>query len=458
MSTHSLAVLSGNKLGKNHFYWLLILSAFTVLFINIFLPTVAEEGVYTNGSLEMIYHQHFGHPTLMGSHYYRPPLFNWCIILLTKLIFGTKHILIAARSVNFLAVAATTAVIYNFVQRQYQRQDLALFSTVLYLSGDLIFKRGWLAYSDPLLSLCVFLAITSLWRALDEDRFTALITAVLAIAAGFMTKSYIAYAFYAISGLVFVILHPRRLMLFRPLSILLHSLLLLLPWYYAKDVTDNVGYSASLAAVPSIWNYAKHIIITYPLSLILHFMPASIVAILAVYKHKLQPSLIFWLALANLLPYWLIPLNSIRYILPVYPLIAVCLALIIDKAGESYKHKAHVLLVIFAVLQFAFATLLAPYEHRVLRGNARDVALDIVARAGDAPIHFTHTTAQSLRVASAVNLLIAPRAPVELASLDDCGYTVSEHPDSSSGFGEIVSNYKLGSKSLNLFYKACEDS
>jgi hypothetical protein len=76
--------------------WLLYTLAAASFLTTLHLPYIGEEAVYTITSMEMWTQRDFLVPTLFGSLYGRPPLYNWLIIPLANL-FGWDHVLVAAR-------------------------------------------------------------------------------------------------------------------------------------------------------------------------------------------------------------------------------------------------------------------------------------------------------------------------------------------------------------------------
>src|SRR3990167_3614739 len=111
----------------------------------LFLPSVGEEGVYTNITLEMLHNKDYLVPTLFGTHYSRPPLFNWLMLPVTQ-ILGSVQVVLAARLVNMFATLLTAGSLVYLVRRIFPERQFALLAGAIYLSGDLLFRRGWLAY------------------------------------------------------------------------------------------------------------------------------------------------------------------------------------------------------------------------------------------------------------------------------------------------------------------------
>jgi 4-amino-4-deoxy-L-arabinose transferase-like glycosyltransferase len=444
----------------------ILLAAFS-FFLTLFLPSVGEEGVYTNITLEMMYHNDYLVPTLYGTQYSRPPLFNWLIIGVSY-ILGPAKVVLAARLVNIAATLGTASLLIWFVRRIFPEKQFALLCGAIYLSGDLLFRRGWLAYSDSLFSLCIFSSIVCLWMALENKQQRWYIGASISLCCGFLAKVHTVYIFYALAGLVLLWRHPNRSFMFMPLSWLAHFSALLFPLYWTLHVSHGYGgmgttwlHSQSFFAWPGFLPYLFHIFISYPMDVFLRFLPGSLIAAFMWYKMrgKQKPSaqhgaisIVFWIVLLNLLPYWLVPSSNIRYILPVYPFMALLIAYVIWQSGNQVRRFAVTCLIATIFAKYIFAIWWLPYEHTVYRGNAAEIATDVMRRTVDADLYINDSTSTGLRVAVELNALRQPKPPLELAPLDFHGYVLADKIDPT--LGQLVHTYNLRSNKLYLFFNA----
>src|SRR3974390_3167835 len=131
--------------GQAKTWWWLYAAAALSLATTLTLPYVGEEAVYTITSLEMRLNQDFFVTTLYGTNYGRPPMLNWLIIPLTELV-GWDHMLLASRATAAAATTATGFVLAWLTLNLTRNRDLAAFAAAVFLSGDALFYRGWLAY------------------------------------------------------------------------------------------------------------------------------------------------------------------------------------------------------------------------------------------------------------------------------------------------------------------------
>ena len=168
-------------------WWWLYAAAALSLYTTLGLPYVGEEAVYTITSLEMRLNHDYFVTTLYGTNYGRPPLLNWLIIPLAEML-GWDRMLLASRLVAATATVLTGLVLAWLTLNLTRNRALAAFAAVVFLSGDALFYRGWLAYADPLLTLCVFGAIACLWVAVLRKEGALLWLAVLLVTCGFLAK------------------------------------------------------------------------------------------------------------------------------------------------------------------------------------------------------------------------------------------------------------------------------
>lgn len=433
----------------------------------LFLPSIGEEGVYTNITLEMLHHKNYWTPTLFGTHYARPPLFNWLMILVTNYI-GPTQVVLAARIVNAAATVSTAIILFSFIRYKFTDKQFALFTTAIFLSGDLLFKRGWLAYADSLFSFCIFAAIVCLWIALDKQQVRWICLAVFSISCAFLTKVHTAYIFYGVAGLILLLQHPNRKFLFKPMSWILHILALAFPIYWAVTLNDGYGdvdsnwkQSQSFLQWPGMQAYIIRVVVYFPFELLCRFFPASLLAIIAwrqlrnkhvAIKFNHAITIVFWIGLLNILLYWAAPNSNIRYILPMYPFLAACLGYIIWYANDQLHRAAVMCLLAGVIFKYIYAIAWLPYEHITLRGDAVAVATAINHQCSNTNLYINDSTSAGLRVSVALNKLRYPQEPLHLAPNNYTGYLISDNYNVA--MGELLHTYNLRNNKVYLSFKA----
>ena len=347
-------------------WWWLYAAAALSLYTTLLLPYIGEEAVYTITSLEMRLNHDFFVTTLYGNSYGRPPLLNWLILPLAE-ILGWDRMLLASRMVTATATVITGLTLAWLTLNLTRNRALAAFAAVVFLSGDVLFYRGWLAYADSLMTLCVFGAIACLWVAVLRKEGALLWLAVLLVTGGFLAKVQTAYLFYGVALVVLAAERDARRFLLGFHSIAAHAVAVaaLLAWnaYFThgtQSASTAVDIMLKIKSV-DIGDYL-HQLWSFPPETVLRLAPASLVAIYYWWRARSatvqEPIAGFpWrtllaILILNYLPYWLGPKTHIRYIMPLYPLAALALAAAIWQFGERPRAIATRWFVAAVVLRY----------------------------------------------------------------------------------------------------------
>jgi 4-amino-4-deoxy-L-arabinose transferase-like glycosyltransferase len=436
--------------------WLLYALAAASFLTTLGLPYIGEEGVYTISTLEMWVSRDFLVSALYGAAYGRPPLYNWLIIPVANL-FGWNHVLAAARLVTAIATVLTGLVLAWLAAKLTRNRGLAALAAVIYLSGDALFYRGWLAYSDPVFSLCVFSAIACLWVGLHEDRPGLVWLAVAAVTCAFLTKVQTAYLFYGISLLVLCARRDYRARLLRPWPIAAHvaGTAAFLGWHYmathGANLEDTSHHLLHKATTVDLRDYLRQLAL-FPLETLVRFLPASALAGWFWYRYRRQPAddagtadgfpltILVWLLLLNWLPYWLGPRSHIRYILPLYPLFALLLAWLIWRAGAGRVRQAAYWLAAAIALKYVFGLWAFPAHQHKFRGDQIAAAAHIEQRSQGYPLYANDDSATGLAVTARIDEHRYPNHPLVRPPSDwTDGFVLNYSPDQSLGeVAEVV--------------------
>jgi len=420
--------------------WWIFCTAAASLLPMLFLQYEGEEPFFTIFAQEMWANREFIVTTHFGTVYPRPGLFPWLIVALSN-ILGWANVLIAARLVAITATILTGLTLAWLVFRLFADRLLAVVAAAIFLSGDVLLYRGWLAYADPLFAFFTFGAMACLWVATNERRNDLLVLAALGLIGAFLAKVLTAYAFYGVLGLVLLWKHENRFFLIRPASLALHALAVAFPLVWTLKVVggayfDNVVLNVLKLPMhpPSSGEYIKHVLL-FPLSTVGLLLPASALAAYGIVRSgKIRPNLAvsdiaLWTACLNLIPYWLVP-GSQRYLLPILPLFALPLAQIIVRSGEFViSLTAKVLMANIAVALIASMAAIPLYQ-RYVRGDYAELARMIMARTKNEPIYATDDTAVGSSLVANLNTLRAPRPPIVRPPSDfKSGYVLARDTD-----------------------------
>lgn len=401
----------------------LLILAVTSFFLSLFLSYIGEEGVYTISSYEMWYHHHYLYPTTYGLAYWRPPLFNWLIIGFANLS-SWENMLVASRLVTALATIATSFMLMWLANRLFKTPYFGLFTALVYLTSDALFYHGWLAYSDPLFAFFVVSAISFLWVANLEQRYGFVWLSVIFLIAAFMTKALTAYVFYIIS-FIFIVYYNGKLKSFLLKSFnalpYLFSVLFYFFWNIASHRITETGMWTDIFSkfYHVSWNGYIQQIIVFPLEACCRFLPASGFAIYFFLKKKIEKitfSLYLILTLSgiilfNFIPYWLAPHTSIRYLLPLYPFIALLLAVVLWHLPKRQLKTLIFWIALAILVKYAELALLYYYQ-LYYRGNYTLAAKQLILQAKDFPIYANDFVATGLSVTAEIDRLIYPSPPL----------------------------------------------
>ncbi len=447
-----------NPATRRHARWLVALAA-AALFAPLGAPYVGEEGVYTLMALEMGRNHDWWQPTLFGMAYSRPPLFQWLTVPLAEFL-GWRHVLAATRLVAIAATLGTAAILHRLVRGLGGDRDLALFAVLAFFSGDVLVKRGWLAYADPLFALFTFAAIGALILAVHRPRPGLLLPAVTALSLAFLSKVFTAYLFYGVALAVLLWRHPNRGLLWRPSALLLHLAALVFPfaWHFWISGGRQGG-----DALPVILHKLQAIepgpylarLLGYPLETLLKLAPLSLVALWLRYRApgwsppapQLPMALLLWVLGLNYLPYWLAPEGNIRYLMPLYPLFALLWAWWILGARAGGARLALRWMTAFVLLAGLWGLWGLPwFQAQRKNGDYPAVAAAILARTHGHPLYYRDTSATGLAVAAEIDLRRLPGPLLRAPPPDwDDGFLVSDRPE-----GRVSARFDLPEHRLFL--------
>ncbi len=440
-------------------FWLLFLLAQLSFLTTLGLPYQGEEGVYTITSMEMALNQEWTVPTLYGNNYARPPLFNWFIIPIAW-VLGWGKVLIASRLVSGMATLLTSFLLVWFVEKITRDRFWGVFSALIYLSGDVLFRRGWLAYSDPLFSLFVFAAVCFLWIGMRENRAILFFASALCLIGSFLTKALTGYIFYIVALGVLSYRLPERKNAITVASIVAHLVAFGFPVGWSICVSDGDHGSSMIHDVIArldVQSISKYIskILFYPFDTFARWFPVSGILLYFWLKNKVNlfenksVQIALWICFLNYLPYWLAPDTPVRYLLPLFPLVAFVFSVWIK---ECFPHKIPVMFLWFVsvvVLRYGLGVFWFPYYEKHYRGNYQETAEDILRISQSEPLYTTDHSSVGLSVSAYIDerkmpeqVLIAPRGEFQR------GFLISRTMEVPNA--QVVKIYYFGRQKLYL--------
>jgi len=426
----------------------------------LFLQYIGEEAVYTIIAQEMAASGEYLSTTLYGQSYGRPGLYSLAILGLSR-IFGEQHILIAARLITASATLLTALTLAWLIRRVFQDRLFAAFGAAVFLSGDVLLRRGWLAYSDPMFSFFVFGAMACLWVAMEERHYGFLVLAALGLIGSFLTKVPTGFVYYGVLAAVLLWRHRNRTFLLSGWSLLIHLGAIAFPiaWNYGiagssifQTVSEQALSGVRESDASGLIYFVEHFCV-YPLRQVWHFMPISVIALYCLWSRRPPPlslrnnSLIIAgiTAAINILPYWLFPESRARYILPIYPLLALCMSYVVLHSGRYVIDLSVKALIGGVGVAFVLACVGNPLYQHYFRPSYANVAESIAARVGSAPIFATDHTAVGLSIVAELNERRRSRPPITIPpAAFTSGFVLADKPDPS--IGEIAAILDLRRK------------
>jgi len=426
---------------------------------------VGEEAILPIVSLEMWQRGEWVRQILYGVNLQHNPLTNWLLIPVASAV-GWAHMLGAMRLITIAATVGTGLVLAWLCHALYRDRGFAAFAALVYLTlADAFFYRGWLAYADPLFALFVFSSIACLWVACRRASLALLALAGAALFAAFMTKALTAYVFYAGAALVlFLADRDSRRFLLGPGSVAIHLAGAAAPLAWFFLLPENTGQGSRMFAEivaklgpEGIGRYLLRLV-AYPLEAIVRFAPAAFLALYYVWRRRTPPvapgdrewRIALAIFLINFLPYWLAPQGSMRYLMPLYPLVGLVTARVLWHAGADAVATTQRWLVGVIALKLVFVLVAYPiYQDRYRGRNYEEAAHDILARTAGFPLYTTDVSASGLSVAAHLDVmrLPAPALTFPPGRWDD-GFVLAYRPDDA--LGRTVRTYRFGGNALHL--------
>lgn len=390
---------------------------------------VGEEGSYTISSLEMWDSRNWFIQTIYGQNLQRPPLMNWLAMAIAS-VAGWSNILLVIRLITVAATLGMAAWLYWLARKLWSDKSFALFAALSCLSlADLLLYRGWLSYTDPLFGFFIFGAIANLWVACVEKHRGWLALSVLWIGCALLTKIFTAYVFYATTVLVLLWQRPYRQFLLSPAALLILASALIVPYIWFASLPQVNGQSGSmlseitrkLSAQDGL-GYLQRLF-TYPLEALLWLAPAPLLAIYLLARKQLVQAeslpenfkVSLWITVLSVLPYWLAPQGGMRYLVPIYPLIALLSARLIWRSGAAGQQLALRWFAGLIALKFIFALGLFPYYQSHYRGeNYVTTAHAIHQKTAAYPMYANDVRSIGLNIAGQLDLDRLPFAPIHI--------------------------------------------
>lgn len=446
------------------FWWLFALAALS------FLPAlnfyyVGEEAIFPITSLEMWQHGTWLKQYLYGMDVQHNPLFNWLIMLFSALA-GWEHVLIVTRALTICATLSTGLLLAWLAQHLFRDKTFAAFAAVAYITmADMLLYHGWLGYADPLFAMFIFAAISALWIGALERRTGLLLAAGALLTCAFLSKALTAYVFYGAALFVLLFDARQRAFLLHWPALLIHAVTFAVPlvWFALIPGGHTQGgrmFAEILykLAFPEMGAYLTRLVM-YPVEIFIWLSPITLLAVYFWLRKRNREDeeegqqlfkVACWITLLNFLPYWLSPQGGMRYLLPIYPLLALVAARIVWQSGEAAIATGRKWMIVALALKFIVALAVFPYYQDHYRGkNYDDAAADILIQTNGYPLYSADASASGLSVTAYLDQRRYPATAVQWPPAQwQSGYVLARTADAA--LGGVHRKYQLGGDELYL--------
>ncbi|MBW8028911.1 MAG: hypothetical protein GJU67_03940 [Ferrovum sp.] len=406
----------------NRYYWGILGLVLATYGFSLFHAYVGEEANYTIMSMEMWQRQIFRSVVALGSVGGRPPLYNWVMIPVARLV-GWSQVLLAARLVTLGATLGTALILGWWARSLWPGTGAGKLAGLLYLmTADVLFYRGWLAYADPLFAFFMVLSAFLLWSAVQRRSLLWLLLSLWVIFASYLTKVVTAYAYFG--GIWLVLLSQRSPRAFlcspRAMGIYVLGLLPMGLWLGTVGHQDPLQVTGQLADVsdkllsPDALEPWLLKLGEFPLSILVGLLPSSLWVLRGmISQHSrgiswpLPVKILAGMALLNFFPYWIAPHSSPRYVLPEYGLVVLVATYYLIHEPALFQNgilRPERWVVGLVLLGLGVSAVGDPvYQQRVRGDNYARMANQIEALAGPYPIYTLNWSSVGLSVVALID-------------------------------------------------------
>ncbi len=425
---------------------------------------IGEEPFFAISTYEMLFSGDWTHATLYGWNIGRLPVFQWAAAMFAEGV-GAQHMDVAIRLVSVTATWITAFVAGSFAQRLFNSKAIAWLAALIFLTlGETMFWYGWLGYSDALFSCFVFCSIALLWHALEKENPVCYVFAWIVLGIAVMVKALTAYVFFGVAVLVLAAgLHRWRFMM-RPPMLLGALFGVSVPWAVAWLFGDFSGFFNVMVVDVTkhhggSWMATLRHVLYFPFVSFARVLPLSLLIALLAWKNKGLPldknvRLLLWIVGLNYLPYWLSATASPRYIIPLYPPIAVLFAFWLAHADSDVKRWARYLLMMVIIVKIPFSLWALPYAKGGWRAdhNMPAIAASIISHAGNKPILSENDAASGMGVVAYIDQRLFPEHVVlNPSALRGEAYILTYFPKPE--YGHLVQRYTMHGDAIYLYHR-----
>lgn len=320
-------------------------------------PLFADEPIRAIIALELELNENFIVPTINGEYYYnKPPVYNWILILFSKITGGYSEWSVRLPMIMFLIVFGYT--IYQVFKKHIGQKVSFLTALAFITSSRIFFYDSYLGLIDVFYSWVVFLSIWSLFHfGQNRNYYLLFISSYLLTSVGILVKGLPSLVFQGVSLLMYFIYTKqfRKLFSIEHIAGVLTFCIPLLAYFWSysqyNSLADyfNVLWTESsrrtvvekdfLESVLHLFTFPfEHILVTLFPWCFLGLVLLSKKVRISIWQVPVLKFCVLMVA-ANIVIYWLSPETRPRYLFMIYAMILPVLIFAYEKLELKTKYK-----------------------------------------------------------------------------------------------------------------------
>ncbi len=395
-------------------------------------PLRMEEPRRALVALEMDLHKNWIVPTIYGEYYYKkPPVWNWMILLSTKILGSYSEW--AIRFFSPFSLLLMGFIMFR-MGKKYVHKDFAELSALLFLvSIDLFLFYSQLAEIDLFYSLITFTSIVSIFHFGPRGQYWKLfMVSYFLTAIGFLTKGLPSLAFQGISLLTFCIYYQQldKLFTLRHFNAIGMFILIIAGFFMLYDQDNSpMGFLETLWSESSdrtvlskgIHSFFVNLAV-FPVEFLKNILPASLFVPFLfhkkVWKRIHQDPFMrfsFFMLISNILIYWFSPGTRQRYVYMLYPFMIYLLVFAyLEYRDETPKLEKIIHYIWGSILLIAALGCLALPFIPELKSLSHIIGVSVFSSLLFGGLFFIHMRFTVYRTAVLITALILSRVIIDL--------------------------------------------
>ncbi len=375
----------------------LIILAFFSMITNLWvLEPRGDEPLRLTLAYEMYLRGDFIQPTRLGALYFnKPPMFMWLVNFSANF---TGWNILAVRVLSVIFTFLTSLVVVLFAYKVLRNRFTAFIAGLSFITfADILFYYGFLGEIDATFTFFIAVMIFSQYLGFSRDNERFIVFSGLIAGVAFLLKGFSAYGFFGLTFIALALYYRDYIRLFSRSFIFSYILAVFIPAVWLIQTADPVSYlkmmlfevSTRAEGSKDFYKFLTHLI-SFPIQNIKQTLLTSalVLFVLARYRVKIlkHPIKAFLLViLLNYIPYLLFAGGEgmytvdARYVVPLFPLVAVIFAYILVKPQRDWIIKTFFALSIIAILlRFIYGFVIFPQKaHK--SGSIEKISADIVS-------------------------------------------------------------------------------